>query len=165
MKLLKIHLGTQMQLYCFILSITKLTLTPQQVKTHKKVPHKKNKKKEKNRKNRNTRNKMKQVMEKQQQYVPRHDIFIVFICSKKRVHEIFLKSKLQIMQVEILVSLLGFKNYFLTYSALQTFVPPDLCLLLHLSLILNIFNVSFSSSLNRLNTLSLCQIFAQICNA
>ena len=91
--------------------------------------------------------------------------FIVFICSKKRVHEISLKSKLQIMQLKILASLLGFKNYFLTSSALQTLFPPNLCLLVCPSQILNIFNVSFSSSLNRLNTLSLYQIFAQNSNA
>ena len=58
-------------------------------------------------------------------------------------------------------SILGYKNYFLTYSALQTLVPPNLCLHLRLSQILNIFNVSLSSSLNRLNTLSPYQIFAQ----
>ena len=81
--------------------------------------------------------------------------FIVFICNKKRVHEIFLKSNLQIMQLKISTSILGFKNCFLTYSALQTLVPPNLCLLLRLSHIFNIFNDSFSSSLNRLNTLSL----------
>ena len=72
-------------------------------------------------------------MESQQQYVP----FIVFICNKKRAHEIFLKSKLQIMQLKISTSILGFKNYFLTYPALQTLVPPNLCLLLCLSQILN----------------------------
>ena len=74
--------------------------------------------------------------------------FIVFICNKKRIHEIFLKSKLKTSTL-----ILIFKNYFLTSSALKTLVPPNLCLLLHLSQILNIFNVSFSSSLNRLNTL------------
>ena len=91
--------------------------------------------------------------------------FIVFICNKKRVHEIFLKSNLQIMQLKISTSILGFKNYFLTYSALQTLVPPNLCLLLRLSQILNIFNVSFSSSLNRLSTFSPYQKFVQIGNA
>ena len=91
--------------------------------------------------------------------------FIVFICNKKRVHEIFLKSNLQIMQLKISTSILGFKNYFLTYSALQTLVPPNLCLFLRLSQILNIFNVSFSSSLNRLNTLSSYQKFVQSGNS
>ena len=91
--------------------------------------------------------------------------FIVFICHKKRVNEIFLKSKMQIMYMKIPNSLLGYKNYFLTYSALQTFVPPNSSLLLRLSQILNIFNVSFSSSLNRLNNLSPYQKFVQIGNA
>ena len=45
----------------------------------------------------------------------------------------FLKSKLQIMKLKTSTSILGFKNYFLTYSALQTLVPPNLCLLLRLS--------------------------------
>ena len=69
------------------------------------------------------------------------------------------------MKLKNSTSVLGFKNYFLTYSALQTLVPPNLCLLLRLSQILNIFNVSFSSSLNRLNTLSPYQKFVQIGNA
>ena len=55
--------------------------------------------------------------------------------------------------------------YFLTYSALQTLVPPNLCLLLRLPHILNIFNVSFPSNLNRLNTLSPYQKCVQIGNA
>ena len=50
-------------------------------------------------------------------------------------------------------------------SALQTLFPPNLCLLLHLSRILNISNVSFSSGLNRLNALSPYQKFVQIGNA
>ena len=58
-----------------------------------------------------------------------------------------------------------FKNYFLIYSVFQTLVPPNLWLLLQLSQILNIFNVSSSISLNGLNTLSPYQIFAQIGNA
>ena len=91
--------------------------------------------------------------------------FIVFICNKKREHEIFLKSNLQIIQLKISTSILGFKNSFLTYSALQTLVPPNLCLLLRLSQILNIFNVSFSISLNRLSTLRPYQKFVQIGNA
>ena len=78
--------------------------------------------------------------------------FIVSICNKKRVHEIFLKSKLQKMQLKISTSILAFRNYFLTCSALQTLIPPNLCLLLRLSQILNIFNVFFSTSRNRLNT-------------
>ena len=45
----------------------------------------------------------------------------------------FLKSKLQIMKLKTSTSILGFKNYFLTHSALQTLVPPNLCLLLGLS--------------------------------
>ena len=61
--------------------------------------------------------------------------------------------------------MLGFKIYFLTCTVLQTLVPPNLCLLLCLSQIQNIFNVSFSTSLNRLNTLSPYQIFVQIGNA
>ena len=69
------------------------------------------------------------------------------------------------MKLKTSTSILGFKNHFLTYSALQTLVPPNLCLLLRLSRILNFFNVSFSSSLNRLNTLSPHQKFVQIGNA
>ena len=91
--------------------------------------------------------------------------FIVFIYSKKRVHEIFLKSKLQIMLLKTSISILGFKNYFPTSSALQSLIPPNLCLLLCLSRILNTFKVLFSSSLNRLNTLSPYQKFLQIGNA
>ena len=48
---------------------------------------------------------------------------------------------------------------FITSSALQTSVPPNLYLLLRLSSIRNIFNVCFSSRLNRLNGLSLYQTF------
>ena len=91
--------------------------------------------------------------------------FIIFICNRNRVHETFLKSKLQIMKLKTWTSILGLKNYFLTYSALQTLVLPNLCLLLRLSQILNIFNVSFSSGLNRLNTFSPYQKFVQIGNA
>ena len=91
--------------------------------------------------------------------------FSVFISNKKTIYQIFLRSKLQIMKLKTSTSILGFKNYFLTSSALQTLVPPTLCLLLCLSRILNIFNVSFSSSLDRLNTLSPCQKFVQIGNA
>ena len=69
------------------------------------------------------------------------------------------------MKLKTSTSILGFKNYFLTYSALQTLVPPNLCLHLRLSQILSIFNVSFSSSLNRLNTLSPYRKFVQIGNA
>ena len=52
------------------------------------------------------------------------------------------------------ISILEFTKYFLTSSALQNLVSPNLCVLLRLSRILNIFNVSFSSSLNTLNALS-----------
>ena len=69
------------------------------------------------------------------------------------------------MKLKTSTSILGFKSYFLTYSAWQTLAPPNLCLLLRLSRILNFFNVSFSSSLNRLNTLSPHQKFVQIGNA
>ena len=90
---------------------------------------------------------------------------ITFICNKHRPHEIFLKSKLQITQLKTSISTLGFKKYFLISSDLQTFVPPNLWLLLRLSRILNIFNISFSCSLNRLNILSPYQKFVQISNA
>ena len=66
------------------------------------------------------------------------------------------------MSLKILTSILGSRNYFLTYPALQTLVPPKLCLHLRLSQILNIFNVLFSSSLNRLNTLSPYEKFVQM---
>ena len=90
---------------------------------------------------------------------------IVFICNKKRAPEMFSKSKLQIKHLKTSISVLGFTKYFLTSSALQTLVPPNLCLLLRLSRMLNIFNASFSSKLNRLNTLSPYKKFAQINNA
>ena len=45
-------------------------------------------------------------------------------------------------------------KYFLTSSALQTLVPLNLYLFLRLSCLPNIFNVSYSNSLNRLNTVS-----------
>ena len=48
---------------------------------------------------------------------------------------------------------------FITSSALQTSVPPNLYLLLRLSWIRNIFNVSFFSRINRLNALSPYQTF------
>ena len=57
------------------------------------------------------------------------------------------------------MAMYGFTKYFLTSPALQTLVPPNLCLLLYLSQIPNIFNVLFSSSLNRLNALSPYQKF------
>ena len=104
-------------------------------------------------------------MESQQQHVRRNDTIHCFHMQKKRVHEIFLKSNFQTMELKISTSILGFRNYFLTYSALQTLVPPNLCLLLCLSQILNIFNVSFSSSLKILNTLSPYQKFVPISNA
>ena len=44
--------------------------------------------------------------------------FIVFMCNKKIVHEIFLKSKMQIMQLKTLISILGFIKYFPTSSGL-----------------------------------------------
>ena len=44
--------------------------------------------------------------------------FIIFIGNKKRIHEIFLKSNFQMMELKLSTSILGFKNYFLTYSAL-----------------------------------------------
>ena len=63
-----------------------------------------------------------------------HDMtpFIVSI-YKKRGHEVFFESKLQIMELKTSVSILGFTKYFLTFSALQTLVRTNLYLLLHLS--------------------------------
>ena len=49
------------------------------------------------------------------------------------------------------LSILGFTKYCLTSSALQTLVPPNLYLLLRLSYLINIANVWYSNSLNRLN--------------
>ena len=63
----------------------------------------------------------------------RHHSSFVFTCSKMRVHEIFLKPKLQIMWLKTSILVLGFTKYFLTFSALQTLVPPNLRLLLRLS--------------------------------
>ena len=68
------------------------------------------------------------------------------------------------MYLKTSTSILAFTKDFLTSSALQILVPPNLCLLLCLSQILNIFNVSFSSNLNKLNALSTYQRFVQIIN-
>ena len=59
--------------------------------------------------------------------------FTVFVCNKKRAHEIFLKSKLQIMQLKTSISSLEFAKYFLTSSALQALAPRSLLLLFCLS--------------------------------
>ena len=67
------------------------------------------------------------------------------------------------MWLETSISILGFIKYFLT-SVFQTLVPPNLCLLLCPSRMLNIFYVFFSSNLNRLNDASPYQKFAQIGN-
>ena len=63
-------------------------------------------------------------------------------------------------------SILGYKNYFFTYSAWQTLVPPNLCLHFRLFRIGNVLNVLFPSCLNRLNTLikSLSKLFVDIGN-
>ena len=53
---------------------------------------------------------------------------------------------------------------FFTSSPLKTLVSPYLRLILQLSCILNFSNVSFSSSLNRLNDLSPYQKFVHIDN-
>ena len=55
--------------------------------------------------------------------------FIIFTSSKKKVQQIFLKFKLQIIQLKTSISMLRFTKYFLTSSALKTLVPPNLCLL------------------------------------
>ena len=99
----------------------------------------------------------------------------VGICTTKRHHSSFSyamkREYIRYFKIQTAnnvvkqISIWGFKNYFLTYSALQTLVQPNLCLLLRLSHTLNIFNVSFSSSLNKLNTLSPNQKFVQIGNA
>ena len=96
--------------------------------------------------------------------------FIVLICNKESVHQVFLKCKLQIMQFtqqpKTSFSILEFAKYFLTSSALQTLVPSNLCLLFYLSCVLNISNVSnVSSNLNRLNTLRPYQKLVLISNA
>ena len=77
--------------------------------------------------------------------------FNVFICNKKRVHEMFLKFKREIFWLKTSITILESTKYFLVSSALQTLVPPNLYLLLSLSRILNMFNASFCSSLNRLD--------------
>ena len=69
------------------------------------------------------------------------------------------------MKLKTSISILGFIKYFLTSSALQALVPPNPCLFLHLSRILNFFNVSFSSSINRLTALSTYQKFVKIGSA
>ena len=83
--------------------------------------------------------------------------FIIFICNKKRAHGIFFEKKITNNVAENLDFDFRVNKHFPTSSALQTSIPPDSCLLLRLSQILNIFNVSYSSSLNRLNTISLYQ--------
>ena len=50
-------------------------------------------------------------------------------------------------------------------SALQTLVPPNLYLLLRLSCLVNVSNVSYSNKLNRLNRLGPYQKFVPIDNA
>ena len=72
---------------------------------------------------------------------------------------VYLKSKPQIMQFthKPKLSILGFTKYFLTSSALQVLVPPNLYLLLRLCYLLSISNVSYSNSLNRSNSLSFYQ--------
>ena len=69
------------------------------------------------------------------------------------------------MKLKTSISILGFIKYFLTSSALQALVPQNPCLFLHLSRILNFFNVSFSSSINRLTALSTYQKFVKIGSA
>ena len=73
--------------------------------------------------------------------------FIVFVCNKKRVQGIFVKSKLQIMWLKTSTSILGFNDYFLTSSALKTLVFPNLCFLLGLSpllySLLHVFSLTF----------------------
>ena len=69
------------------------------------------------------------------------------------------------MYLKTSILILGFTKYFLTSSALQILVPPNLCLFLRLSRVLNIFDISFSSSLNKLNALRPYQKFVQINNA
>ena len=69
------------------------------------------------------------------------------------------------MKLKTSISILGFIKYFLPSSALQALVPPNPCLFLHLSRILNFFNVSFSSSINRLTALSTYQKFVKIGSA
>ena len=46
------------------------------------------------------------------------------------------------MKLKTSTSILGFKSYFLTYSAWQTLAPPNLCLLLRLSLSDSVVNVT-----------------------
>ena len=58
-----------------------------------------------------------------------------------------------------------FTNYFLTCSALQNLAPPNFCLLLRHSGMLNISYVLFFSNLNRLNALNRYQKFVPIDNA
>ena len=59
------------------------------------------------------------------------------------------------MQLKILTSILGFKNYLLpTQLGKLQFHQIYVCMLLPLSQVLNIFSLLFSSSLNRLNALS-----------
>ena len=69
------------------------------------------------------------------------------------------------MYLKTSILILGFTKYFLTSSALQILVPPNLCLFLRLPRVLNIFDISFSSSLNKLNALRPYQKFVQINNA
>ena len=73
---------------------------------------------------------------------------------------VYLKSKLQIYSLAE-----KYIVFFLASSALQTLFPPKLYLFLRLSCFLNIYNVSYSNSLNRLNALSPYQRFVPMGNA
>ena len=88
---LKLHLGTLEQLHCFILSIGKLISIPQQVIELTK-DFKKRKKIERIETHAIKLNKCSRA-NMYHEMTP----FIVFICNKKREHEVCLKSKPQIM--------------------------------------------------------------------
>ena len=47
--------------------------------------------------------------------------YIVFIRNKERVHDIFLKSRLQIKYLKTSISILGFTEYCFTSSAFPIF--------------------------------------------
>ena len=77
----------------------------------------------------------------------------------------FLKIMKFTYQLKTSFSILGFTNYFvISSSALQTLLPTNICLILGLSCILNISNISFFTRLSRLNALSIYQKFVSIDN-
>ena len=84
------------------------------------------------------------------------DIFLKFPIDGQVNIETWYFDNIFLLVKHEIFSILGFIKYFLTSSALQAFVPRNLCLLLLYPPIINIPIVSFSRSLNRVNVLNAC---------